>query len=648
MLLHRDAFTGAENRLATRLMMAILAPNRHSGSVRAIQWCSGWPWRGRRRVAREDRLDEMSRNFQQLYTDLNHMTRMKLAHLHNHHHNNHCQNRWRRWSKHDRLSENRGRWRAGRDREEWTNKPASGQRDEYDDIIKRIEADPYEFLFGRSNHYLQLPKAWSPFCRSFLDIGSARDTKPKASDGERDSERSVVDQDKHHDKVSSDSGVTDSVTSAVHSQELQFDPISGRMVPRSQPVEKQITNENEAMGSSANTTSKSEIPSSEKYDPPVVKMEDAPFETTGKKDVIYLEDTSNSAHKPVNEEPFSMDNVVATQNPKVGRETSSTISEPKLRQFSDFDDEDINQLRASDIRASFASRNENSNISVEPIRSPSTEQVNEAAKHVKGFSGSMQLLNQELMDLCERLESCAAVEPDLYRVLAYDPSTSKVLIAETASSVHATGKPLPPSEVMLSINNPAKFLPFFAKMKEDGYEIVSGGGNILVFRKGSFNSDSGFNSVQSAPSRISNMPIGSQTETATLVNADEEPQPNDQIKQTDSTSPSSTTPRMVRRQETVYTGGPPNWSPYPPPPSPALDDEITSTTTTAAATKAASPQNPSSSVRGAIRRVFLTGFATAGVFYAVGVVCEYFRTGGKDGLGPVGFTEFEAERRRRE
>jgi hypothetical protein len=43
--------------------------------------------------------------------------------------------------------------------------------------------------------------------------------------------------------------------------------------------------------------------------------------------------------------------------------------------------------------------------------------------------------------------------------------------------------------------------------------------------------------------------------------------------------------------------------------------------------------------------MIFAGTATAASCYAIGVVTEYFRTGGIDGRGIDGFTEFESERR---
>lgn len=49
----------------------------------------------------------------------------------------------------------------------------------------------------------------------------------------------------------------------------------------------------------------------------------------------------------------------------------------------------------------------------------------------------------------------------------------------------------------------------------------------------------------------------------------------------------------------------------------------------------------------AIRRMLLTGTVVGASCYAIGVVTEYFRTGGKDGHGIDSFTVFESERRHR-
>ena len=69
-----------------------------------------------------------------------------------------------------------------------------------------------------------------------------------------------------------------------------------------------------------------------------------------------------------------------------------------------------------------------------------------------------------------------------FHILALDTSTSQVSVAHTDSFFGVDGDSRP-SEILSRLHNPAKFLPYFEKMQEGGYEIATGGGNILVFRK---------------------------------------------------------------------------------------------------------------------------------------------------------------------
>lgn len=72
----------------------------------------------------------------------------------------------------------------------------------------------------------------------------------------------------------------------------------------------------------------------------------------------------------------------------------------------------------------------------------------------------------------------------LYKILAYDWKTDVVRVAETWSSVvDGATPPLTPAEVMTRLSNPSKFFPYFAPLETQGYEIVSGTGDVLVFRR---------------------------------------------------------------------------------------------------------------------------------------------------------------------
>ncbi|EFX05590.1 hypothetical protein CMQ_3659 [Grosmannia clavigera kw1407] len=85
------------------------------------------------------------------------------------------------------------------------------------------------------------------------------------------------------------------------------------------------------------------------------------------------------------------------------------------------------------------------------------------------------------------VEEATAPPPDesntMYKILAYDPATQAISTAETASTVHATAVPLTPAEALLRLSHPTKFFPHFRPLEAQGFEIASGSGDVLVFRK---------------------------------------------------------------------------------------------------------------------------------------------------------------------
>ncbi|KAF7122421.1 hypothetical protein CNMCM5793_000446 [Aspergillus hiratsukae] len=183
-----------------------------------------------------------------------------------------------------------------------------------------------------------------------------------------------------------------------------------------------------------------------------------------------------------------------------------------------------------------------------------------------------------------------------YRVLVYDPSSSQVMEAETSSSLQSTAKLLSPAEVLSRLSHPAKFVPYLAKMHNDGYEIVSGGEDIIVFRQAS-------KSGSVIRDGLAAQLASAQSDHDEDIRA--------------ATAPSDVSP------------------------NPAIESN-------AEASKDTGHAKARSRVRTALRRMLIGGVATAGTCYAIGVVVEYFRTGGQDGLGIDGFTEFESERRHRD
>jgi hypothetical protein len=74
-------------------------------------------------------------------------------------------------------------------------------------------------------------------------------------------------------------------------------------------------------------------------------------------------------------------------------------------------------------------------------------------------------------------------QPTLYKLLAFDPTTQSMSIAETSSGVTDTSRLATPAEALLRVSNPSKFFPYFSALQAEGYEIASGRGDVLVFRK---------------------------------------------------------------------------------------------------------------------------------------------------------------------
>ncbi|CEJ89934.1 hypothetical protein VHEMI05748 [[Torrubiella] hemipterigena] len=71
----------------------------------------------------------------------------------------------------------------------------------------------------------------------------------------------------------------------------------------------------------------------------------------------------------------------------------------------------------------------------------------------------------------------------LFKMMAYDSSTRSVSIAEVSSSAQDNTRASNPAEAILQLAHPSKFFPHFALLQQQGYEIVSGGPDVLVFKK---------------------------------------------------------------------------------------------------------------------------------------------------------------------
>lgn len=136
--------------------------------------------------------------------------------------------------------------------------------------------------------------------------------------------------------------------------------------------------------------------------------------------------------------------------------------------------EDLTALHASDIRARYTLKSDDDTS----IRSRSARDVefNASEDHVGDF-----LQTQPSTSTLQWSEAD-------YRILAYDTTTSTVTTT-SADTFFGTNPPLQPHEILSRLNNPAKFVPYFVSMQKDGYELATGGGDILVFKRSANNNN---------------------------------------------------------------------------------------------------------------------------------------------------------------
>ncbi|KAJ5309106.1 hypothetical protein PENANT_c020G08570 [Penicillium antarcticum] len=279
-----------------------------------------------------------------------------------------------------------------------------------------------------------------------------------------------------------------------------------------------------------------------------------------KPETIFEHNRSNKAGVPTESSP--------------GNELEAKFISDAASAKSFFETEDLGALQASDIRAQYASKESSTPQACSLDFDASEDRV-----------GDFILQQQELAT--ENKNQIASRQPSPeYHILAYDASTSQVTTAQ-ASSFFGINETVQSSEILSRLHNPAKFVPSFEKMQQDGYEIATGGGDILVFRK-----------IHNASS----------------------PDASNNTCETEERDPPFLSDSRAGSSKQSSAPGP--------------EDESTT--------------KPDSFIRKAGRRMLFAGTITAATCYAIGVVTEFFRTGGKDGRGIDGFTAFESDRRHRD
>lgn len=215
-----------------------------------------------------------------------------------------------------------------------------------------------------------------------------------------------------------------------------------------------------------------------------------------------------------------------------------------------------------------------------------------------------------------------------YKVLAYDHSTQRVFTAKPIStSSPPFEKPLTVVEALCGLTNPAKFLPHVTSLQNEGYEIVSGRSNILVFRKIEHEK-----AALVSPNEPSQTPLeryslhtnpidGTTTQTGNFasptgfVNHDSILPPSDDLDDQQPAplyGPSSKSSATVRREEPVFSGSRKGWQDY--------SDEGKGI-----GSKLKTQKRRLARRKKTLKRMVWVGTFVAGCCYAVGVASETLR-----------------------
>lgn len=212
-------------------------------------------------------------------------------------------------------------------------------------------------------------------------------------------------------------------------------------------------------------------------------------------------------------------------------------------------------------------------------------------------------------------------QPTVYKILAYDPTMQSISIAETTSVVPDQAPLLTPSEVLLRLSNPSKFLPHFDPLRAEGFEIASGSGDVLVFRK-----------VREA---VPPAPTSTQTQTPEDTGAPPV-NPIDMMGRQflPNAAASRASPTGFINYNDPPPVDPPSFSPYTRSPTDARPGEPAFSSD--GTKRTAGRRTKLKKGRSVTKRVLIGGLWVAGTSYALGVICEYFATGGLDGRGPTG------------
>lgn len=220
--------------------------------------------------------------------------------------------------------------------------------------------------------------------------------------------------------------------------------------------------------------------------------------------------------------------------------------------------------------------------------------------------------------------------PTLYKILAYDPTMQKIEVAETSSFVPDTASALTPADALLRLSQPTKFFPHFAPLQAEGYEIISGTGDVLVFRKVRPETSNG---KRAEPAQANDQ---------SAPRADECGAVETRINPIDMTGRPRFSPASANFASPTgyvnYDNIPETTASKLPPPPPKIkyNIDVHREEPVFSGPKARISDSQRGKKKSLGKRLVVGGVWVAGISYALGVIAEFFTTGGVDGMGPTG------------
>lgn len=249
-------------------------------------------------------------------------------------------------------------------------------------------------------------------------------------------------------------------------------------------------------------------------------------------------------------------------------------------------------------------------------------------KHYGGISASADKASEATTP--ESIRHDATNEPTLYKILAYDPTMQKIEIAETSSFVPDTASALTPADALLRLSHPTRFFPHFAPLQAEGYEIISGTGDVLVFRK--VRPETSKDKPAEKPSAYDQLG----------PTADESGAVETRINPIDMTGRPRFSPASANFASPTgyvnYDNIPETAASKLPPPPPKIkyNIDVHREEPVFSGPKAKSSDGQRGKKKSLGKRLVVGGVWVAGISYALGVISEFFTTGGMDGMGPKG------------